>query len=510
MARGVLEGQRSQSKVIEDMIFEYTVSADGNIVAGDLCEFINGQVRKTKYETFNATTNVMNSTASMNINSILLNDNYVLVFFQYNTGSYPMIMLLKIDAGIITKVITETQVLNAAVSNMNVVKISETKALITYRLNSDTYMYGVIININYVNNSFSLVSAQKLTSIASDKPFCIQISNGRVLMLYSGTTNYYLYGIVLTISNDVIYLGTNYALGSATNTSVITGYKLSGDRVFFFWEFYTSGYNLYYGMIDVSDLGVVTYTVGSAYWDSGQRFYQTVVSCYGASKLILIEQNYECYKFLFTLRNTTSPYYTMLCPIYIYGNFNVVLDINFITATIGDGACDIVRIDNYSAYLVAYTNTGAVVKYLKITFDQITKTISVGAVNLLNSSAFGTAFNVFLLKNKKAVLVGFYSNAVGAFSCDLSENALSTKFVTKSLKPKLMCVSGAIIGSKAKFQFANIISNLSNLSPYAEYYCDNNGSLTTTVTNFYIGIALSSTVLLVKNPYYEKGGASWI
>ena len=79
-----------------------------------------------------------------------------------------------------------------------------------------------------------------------------------------------------------------------------------------------------------------------------------------------------------------------------------------------------------------------------------------------------------------------------------------TNIIAHAPNPQLVAMESIVSGSKGKFMHKGICDKFTGLIPSTDYYVNNDLKLTTELTNYPVGVALSDTELLIKDAFWEK------
>lgn len=110
---------------------------------------------------------------------------------------------------------------------------------------------------------------------------------------------------------------------------------------------------------------------------------------------------------------------------------------------------------------------------------------SYGIVNNKNSSYINS-----IVLNNNSVLLNYDDNS----------NYYNAKIISTE-KPQVLALTSGTSGNTINCLIQGIGNGLSNLIIGQPYYCSLDGNLTTDMTDFEVGVAISSTELLMKYPY---------
>jgi predicted anti-sigma-YlaC factor YlaD len=370
------------NKAVDNLIRNYVVSSDGNINVGDLCEFINGQVRKT-YKTTATTSNTAISDVSSDfISTCLIDTTHILVAYKDCTNSnYCKAVILTISGATIT-VGTIYQVNSVTSDFISTCLIDTTHVLIAYRdFTNSGYCKAVILTIS--GTSITIGTIYQINSVNSDFISTCLIDSTHALAVYC-TNSGYCKAVVLTISGTSITIGTIYQINSVNSDFISTCLIDSTHALAVYCT------DLYYCYAVVLTISGTTITIGT--------IYQV---------------------------NSVDSYYISTCLI------------------------------DSTHVLIAYEDC---------------------------TSGVHCMYDLLGIDNAN----------------------ISNTVVTHVKNPQVMSMQSGATGSTVKCLFKGITSGLSGLIPNNTYYCDDNGNLTTSITDIKIGVAISPTELLIKNGFWER------
>lgn len=200
------------SSVINNIIESYTVSSDGNINAGDLCEFINGQVRKTGFEKSSSNITQINSTYTTYLSAMQLTPTSVLVCYcNANNGHYLYAVYLTISNNSINA-LSPIEINSVSSSYISAVALSYNTVIVTYRNDSNTYLYYIPLTIA-TTGTISIGNTYQINSVVSYNTSLIKLSSSVAILTYFAGSTIYLYGVTLN---------TNGTIGTISQISLAT------------------------------------------------------------------------------------------------------------------------------------------------------------------------------------------------------------------------------------------------------------------------------------------------
>ena len=220
MAEAKLYGQNKGGMSINGIIKDYYAYAGENISAGDLVEYVTGVARRTVYGTSVDTDLSQNATYSgQYISAVTLDENRV--FIAYGSGStntYLNAIIVTIDGATITK--GESVRISSddyAGRTISTVKMTNGNVFVAHSYNVSK-LYGVVCKINDTT-----ITAGEDTLIVNDNYAYSEMSaeildDNRIFIAHSRDINYYLYGIIVTISDTTISKGSDYRIASTVHS----------------------------------------------------------------------------------------------------------------------------------------------------------------------------------------------------------------------------------------------------------------------------------------------------
>lgn len=129
------------------------------------------------------------------------------------------------------------------------VKLSENRVFVGYENSGDgNKLYGLVCTINGTSitvGTDTLLSTVQYSGVGFS---IVDLSESKVFIGYSNKSKSVLYGLVCTVSENTITVGTQTTLASITNTGLrISIVALSGNKVFIGHSYYTE--KLLYGLV---------------------------------------------------------------------------------------------------------------------------------------------------------------------------------------------------------------------------------------------------------------------
>ena len=471
-------GQNKSVLLVDELVHNYAVSSDGNINVGDLCEFIDGKVRKTKKTVH---TLVKIAASDGQYKPIILDYKRVLLIYTTSIGrSAICCVLLTITNNTIT-VGTITDIYVGPVNTIYPVLIDENRIYLisTDMKNSPS---GQVLTI-----ASDVVTTSPKTVISSGSVFncnVLKLDFMNILFTFSNSQeeDCTLWGQVITVSD------TTYKIGVSTQMTTfnVSCYELSLAGIVgsarYFWASYINDADglIYYKSFIIrtdvveSDTDPVTLNISGDFANALLDNFNFLV-CYIDSTNIL--------KAMVVTRNGVTFSAGPIAEIFAEESDEF----------------QVTRIDSTHAVVSYIDSVDCFVHASLLTINE--NVIIQGDTITLNSES---SYYLYCQSvNGIQVIVSFIeSTQTSTYSMilEIKNNNLS---ISKNISPKILALKDGAADATASFMFSGIATRLIGLVPSATYYCNDNGDLTTTVTLFKIGVALSSTELLIKKPFWK-------
>lgn len=220
--------------------------AQGIVNAGDFVRFLTDYSESTKS---NDTAISLSVNTGSVISAVALNKNKVFIAFSFGSPYYLYGAICTINGTTITKegnTIELTSIQNSGKA-ISALALSENKVFIAHQGGHVNILNGIVCTI-----SGTTITAGTDTTLLSGTGnvgaviSAIKLDEGKILIAHSRETNYYLYGIVCTISGNVITKGTDTLLVTQNTRSAqgCSAVALSNNRVFIS-HCHDSNYQLY-------------------------------------------------------------------------------------------------------------------------------------------------------------------------------------------------------------------------------------------------------------------------
>ena len=244
---------------------------DGNSQNG----YLYGMVVTINGTTITAGTDTQLSTGSNSgygISAVLLEDGNVFIAHSYSS-TYLYGIVCTINGTVITKG-TDTSISDISYTGYyhSIELLPNNKVFIAHSYNSNYHLYGVVVTINGTTITKGTVTQIVGSSQAGYAISTCLLPNGNIFIAHSYNTNYYLYGIVCTISGTSITKGSDTALNNSTTYTgnAISACLLPNGNVFIAHS-YSNATRYLYGMIVTINDKIITKGVDNALVTDGSR-----------------------------------------------------------------------------------------------------------------------------------------------------------------------------------------------------------------------------------------------
>lgn len=204
---------------INGLIEEYYVYAGENISAGDLVEFINGIAKKQDYGVSEQIDLSPTNYCGMAPWALELPDGRIFISHAHTTNAYVGCSILSIN-GITITTLSTTQLaqVSSGVTKTRAILLSTGNVFIGF--NNGQYCRGIVVSIE--GNTITAGEVAAYGNSGGSFALCaIGVPGDRVFIPYAyNTSNYYLYGLCLTITGTTISVGTGVELWDGTNAGL--------------------------------------------------------------------------------------------------------------------------------------------------------------------------------------------------------------------------------------------------------------------------------------------------
>lgn len=474
---------------IDTIIKNYVVSADGNINAGDLCEFINGQVRKTfqtRIDNPGPVTVATTAATAVNYTAVQIDETRTALFYV-QTQVWGVV--IKVTNGAIIK--SDPVQLCAAGSYLLATKMSSTKLLLRgYNLTGGGTYDTVLITVSdMVLNKVSGASIVPLLGAGSGNNIPItRIDDNHAMFYYVNTSSSStLYCNLLTINGDVLSMGADILLSTQVSDVYVGRFDRFRQLVFFRGSL--AGYTKTLGMLlYVDEQYVIT-----------KGFYDAITSQASVPIYPIILENNKMLLLMLTTRifyivleiDTNTNTFRVFKNSYITGSDYI----GTITSLSTPAAC---RVKDKVIVFFADSNASYKLNRATLAINE-DYTLSFKSSSIIYNN---TGYPMPVSKiNDYTVMIPFDVGATKQALVVEVDNfgVVNSNFVLLHKKnPQVIALSGGSPSQSIRCSYPSLVKGLSGLTVGAKYYCDDSGNLTTTKTDCEIGKALSDTNLIFK------------
>ena len=252
MGEAFLDYQRGTGDKLNDIIEEFKYVYKGQeIKAGDFVNFINGVARVDYGISTDKTIDSTNTNTGSIISAVTLDDNRV--FIAHSGGSTQQLygIVCSINGATITKgTDTEINGNSYAGSVISAVPLDSTRVFIAHcngtSSNEAKCVKGIVCTISgttITKGTDTQITSAYYTGFTFS---ACRLSNGNVFIAHSYGSNYYLYGIVCTISGTSITAGTDTSITNSSRAGFsVSSVSLPNGDVFIAHSYNSSNYYLY-------------------------------------------------------------------------------------------------------------------------------------------------------------------------------------------------------------------------------------------------------------------------
>ena len=231
-----LYGQNRSGGKINGIIEDYYAYAGENISAGDFVEFINGVAEKIDYGTSVDTLISGDSCEGEAISATKLDDTRV--FIAHGSGSSGSLYLYGIVCSIKGSEIiigTDTWLIPEMYSGdrVSAVTLDENRVFIAHCYGNNRFLYGMVCKISGTTIETIGTDTKIREYSSAGSTISAMLLDTDKIFIGHGLNTTKLYGIICSVSNTTIAIGTDTQLSSANGTNTaIAPIKLSIDKIF--------------------------------------------------------------------------------------------------------------------------------------------------------------------------------------------------------------------------------------------------------------------------------------
>lgn len=224
MAEAKLYGQNKGGMSINGIIKDYYAYAGEKISAGDLVEYVNGVAGKIEGISIDTAIDNINEGTGRKISAVQLDNNRVFIAHSYGTDYYLYGAVCTINGANITFQ-TDIALINSlkAGYTISTCLLPNGSIFLAHSLGDYYHLYGMVVNVSgtkITTGEDTLISDS--TSSGYSISTCL-LPNGNVFIAHDYANHAKLMSIVCTISDTKITYGTDTTLSSTANS----GYRIS-------------------------------------------------------------------------------------------------------------------------------------------------------------------------------------------------------------------------------------------------------------------------------------------
>ncbi|ELK39025.1 hypothetical protein D478_26374 [Brevibacillus agri BAB-2500] len=516
MAHGVL-GVGGPAKVIDALVRQYVVTAGETLNAGDLVEFINGsEVTKSRKKAVNGGVPELitsNSSYACNIACCQLDDDRIFVMWgNVNTG-YTYARVYKIvgtdyqPGALLTLDSTYNTYDNPSCCSPSL------NVVVTCRVQQNSSggrLYGHAVDLLTINDT--TITLVKTISVHSS-PYN-NVYEGKICAL-SATTCVIAFMTPQTGYTNQVHVSK---LTVSSNNIVLNNTKENAMYV-------NHGVQEYWGIVRLTDTAFALYNAYPASGDNLARLQTHNVTTSVQSYTAQLMGVGAC-----TLYSPTAPkpQFMKLKPndnkfLFLYDKFARIVTVDLTTLTItasSEFSFTLTRgeaqaLNTYGKFVTIYPNANNYAEAKVINFTDA-GVFTDGTPVVLTTTYNGKQIyeRTFMHLGYTDKLSAFFAQAPGGrekvYARDVIAQlfgALGNQIITGDIipnNPKGIVSQSKVAGQQIDVMFKGIIATgLTNLQPQKTYYADENGNLTTTPTTYEMGVAISTTELLMRRAFWD-------
>jgi hypothetical protein len=489
-----------------DIIKSYTVSSDGPISAGDVCEIVNGQVRTTKsviYPTtpivnsYVATPTSQSTTRATRAASDIIDDGHILMIINGGTSLYAQVIsnTLGSISGNQNYLISPS---GYGIYGVKVKVIDTSKAIVTY-INNSYQACVVVLSINgtiisastpYIFTAFS----GNFGNPAMDNTALFKVDSNRFLLLAS------IHGVFITLNADnSITFGTGYSWATGLNN--FDAALIDSKTIIVMGTFYNSGDSGYHSspQLLTLDLDLLTIsTTGRSTCTDNYTMLKGGSTNLGMVRVISITP---------TSFYAISYYYNGSSTGIMLSSYKILSNSIYCTYVSTNWIATFDSSESSEVFLFKTNNPKKLgILIFSSSFQERMIDISqpdapvFTAVNSSDNLLNGFTYASFLrLGNSSyfAIAPRSTTNVYTIIRGYITSSMAGSLWIKQVLNPQCIALSSGNTGDTISCQIKGIAKGLSNLSPGKTYYCSDTGKLIDSVTDNPVGLAISPTELLI-------------
>lgn len=485
---------------IDNLINSYIVSADGNINAGDLCEFVNGsQVKRTGVNESLAAKTLQGVVASNKYKAMFIGTTKVAIMAVGQAIAVPYFAIIDCIDNTRLKVLNNAKLadLSEQCFDCNMSKVDDNTFLFVYTNSDNGNIFGRVVTVDSSNNIVLGTKTQIISTYTVGVHMTDKIGTNRFVLFYTegsgGTAK--SAAICLKVIAGALSFGSVYNDATIANASYSDLSVVSEGSIAYVIVAYRNNTN-YFLNVRVLSINDTAITFGYNYVLNSNQTSDVSIAKISTNKFIITYMKYD---------SATAPYWTL---------WSVVVNTVTNDTSISSGALYVIR-NEYaiSARVKRIDDTHAVVAFLigslnymcvlSITGTYVEPQIPTAQLY------FGYHDLLQFAGDEKKFMLVFCNNA-NVTTCGIvfrfSDLYLTPTFRTITNQvPKVIAIADTIPSNTGKFGVDGLVElNEDVLTPGSYQYCDENGLMTTVKTNFEIGISISQKELLLKS-FWSRG-----
>ena len=226
---------------------------------------------------------VVHSCYNMAPSAILLEPNKVFIGHAYGSNYYLYSTIVTIDGTTMTAVTTQlSAVANSCYRDPSAILLDTNKVFIAHSYSTNRYLYGTIVTVDGSTMTPVTTQLSAVTYSCRYAPSAVLLEANKVFIAHSYSSNYYLYSTIVTIDGTTMTPVTTQ-LSAVTNSCymVPSAILLSSNKVFIAHA-YSSNYYLY---------GTIVTIDGTTMTAATTQLSTVTSSCYMAPSAILLDTN---------------------------------------------------------------------------------------------------------------------------------------------------------------------------------------------------------------------------
>jgi len=462
----------SSLSALDKLIHNFVVATGESVTAGDVVVFINDSVKKGP-KIPSGSEYVFNSEITDSVSaSALSSDQFVVAYRDIDNANYGTTVIGEVSGSVITY--GSEYIFNSSITErISVAVLSETKFVIAYSNGGNPY-YGTAIIGTVIGNTINFLgSPTNFNNAAVGYLSVTSLNDNKFVVAYmSASGGVARVGLVSESSID--FSGSVSSFNSASTTAYISSDSLSSSKFVVAYEDYD---NSYYGTAVIGDVIGTNISFGSEYIFNSTTTTYVSASALSSDKFVVFytdtgDSGYGTAR-VGTVSGTVITY-NLEC---VFNSAN--------TMYISSSALSLDK------FVVTYRDQGNS-DYGTARVGEVSGTTIVYDGEKVFNSAGTTHPSVSTLSSDKFVV---------AYSDDGNSN-YGTGIIGIIGVPVGIANASASSGASVPVVIQGVSSNHVGLVPGKFYYHQTDGSLSTDWTNTRIGVAISSTELLLDIEHY--------